>query len=128
MEQLHTEKQLTELEDELRTAMLSSDVKQLDALLSDDLLFISHTGAIVSKNDDLQNHSSGILKISKLDFKEREFRYFTDGGVVSVATEVAGTFDTHPFSACFRYTRVWTFQSGRWQVLAAQATSHLNDS
>lgn len=48
-------------EDRLRTAMLRSDVKVLDELLDPGLIFTNHVGQLLSKEDDLAAHTSGML-------------------------------------------------------------------
>jgi hypothetical protein len=45
--------QIVEVENQLRTAMLGSDVTALDDLLAPDLIFTNHLGQLLGKDDDL---------------------------------------------------------------------------
>jgi Domain of unknown function (DUF4440) len=51
--------QIVEVEDRLRTAMLSSDVAALNELLAPDLIFTNHLGQLLGKDDDLAAYRSG---------------------------------------------------------------------
>ena len=62
------------LEEQLETAMLNSDVAVLDHLLADDLIFTSHLGQIMSKQDDLEAHKSGFVKINSIDQSEQHIK------------------------------------------------------
>jgi hypothetical protein len=66
--------QIAEAEDQLRTAMLSSDVAALNELLTEDLIFTNHLGQLLGKNDDLSAYRSGVLKIVRLEPSEQHRR------------------------------------------------------
>lgn len=53
--------QISAVEERLRLAMLVSDCKSLDDLISPDLVFTNHFGQVFGKHDDLQTHRSGAL-------------------------------------------------------------------
>ncbi len=50
------ETQILEAEEQLRQAMLASDVNALDDLLSPELIFTNHLGQVMGKQDDLAAH------------------------------------------------------------------------
>ncbi|WP_228557962.1 MULTISPECIES: nuclear transport factor 2 family protein [unclassified Myxococcus] len=110
-------------EEALRRAMLSSDVAALDALLSDDLLFVSHTGHVLDKESDLESHRSGALRLTRVDFTDTHFRYLSAGAVVVVHAALSGEFQGARFEGNFRYTRVWQVVDDAPQVVAAQCTA-----
>lgn len=56
------EKEIIEAEENLRTAMLISNLEVLDELLAPDLIFTNHLGQLISKKDDLAGHKTGIFK------------------------------------------------------------------
>jgi hypothetical protein len=60
------EHQIIEAEEKLRLAMLNSDVKALDELLSSRLIFTDHLRQKVGKEEDLAGHKSGALKLNLL--------------------------------------------------------------
>ena len=70
--------QLIELEERLRQAMLRSDVGVLDELIAPDLIFTNHLGQLVSKQDDLAFHQSGVLKLKEFTPLNSTFRSIMD--------------------------------------------------
>jgi Domain of unknown function (DUF4440) len=54
--------QIVDAEDQLRIAMLSSDVAALDELLAPELIYTNHLGQLLGKDDDLAAYRSGVLK------------------------------------------------------------------
>ncbi|AEI65256.1 nuclear transport factor 2 family protein [Corallococcus macrosporus] len=118
-----TEEDIQAAEAALRQAMLSSDVDTLDALLSDDLLFINHAGQLFDKEADLAPHRSGALRLTRLDFTEQQMRYLSAGAVVVVRASVSGEFQGARFEGDFRYTRVWQLVDDAPQVITAHCTA-----
>lgn len=117
------EAQIKNAEEQLRMAMLASDVKALDELLATDLLFTNHLGQSLSKEADLSAHKSGALSISKLEPSEEQIKLVSGNvAVVSVRVQVTGTYSGQPAGGDFRFTRVWAQSpKGRWQIVAAHA-------
>jgi ketosteroid isomerase-like protein len=116
------ETRILNAEEQLRLAMLASDVDVLHELLAPDLIFTNHFGHLMSKQDDLAAHRSGMLKIRKLKPSERHIRLHGETVVVSVRMQLEGTYDGNPANGDFRFTRVWAVSpSGAWHVVAAHA-------
>jgi ketosteroid isomerase-like protein len=114
------EKGIRELEEQLRQAMTSSDVKALDALLADDLSFVDATGKVWSKSDDLNGHRYGMQRIDRLDVEEQSVRLYGAFAVTVTRVALSGTFAGAPFAGSLRYTRTWGETAGGWRVVAAQ--------
>ncbi len=114
--------QIVEVEDQLRTAMLNSDVAALNELLAPDLIFTNHLGQLLGKDDDLVAYRSGVLKIASLKPSELHIRALGDAAVVSVRMQLSGTYEGAPANGDFRFTRVWArSQQERWQIVVAHA-------
>jgi ketosteroid isomerase-like protein len=114
--------QIVEVEDQLRTAMLSSDVAALDGLLRPDLIFTNHLGQLLGKNDDLAAYRSGVLKVAGLEPSEQHVRVLGEVAVVSVRMRVSGSYEDVPANGDFRFTRVWArSQPEGWQIVAAHS-------
>jgi ketosteroid isomerase-like protein len=101
------EPSIEDLEAALRRAMLSGDVDALDALLADALVFTTRTGAIATKQADLEAHRSGSLQLTVLDPSEERIQRFGDTAIVSVKMRVAGRYVGTAFDGVYRYLRVW---------------------
>jgi ketosteroid isomerase-like protein len=116
------EAQIQDAEDRLRTAMLNSDVSVLDELLAPDLIFTNHLGQLLGKEDDLAAYRSGSLRVEELKPSERHLRLIGDMAIVSVRTQLSGTYDGNPANGNFRFTRVWALAADKtWRVVAAHA-------
>lgn len=114
--------QIVELEEQLRTAMLGSDVDALDELLAPDLIFTNHLGQLLGKDDDLAAYRSGVLKIAGLEQSEQQVLVLGEAAVVSVRMQISGTYQDAPANGDFRFTRVWArSQRQRWQIVAAHS-------
>ena len=66
------EAQITEIEERLRRAMLTSDVRVLNELLAPDIIITSHRGELLKKQDDLAAHESGTFQFHKLNPSDRQ--------------------------------------------------------
>lgn len=117
------EAQIVEAEDQLRVAMLGSDVEALNDLLGSDLVFTNHLGQVLCKDDDLAAYRSGALKILSLEPSEQRVKVLGDVAVVSVRMQLSGTYSGAPANGDFRFTRVWArSQDARWQIVAAHSS------
>jgi ketosteroid isomerase-like protein len=116
---------LRECETALRRAQLSSDVKELDRLVDDALVFTGPNGAVYGKQDDLDGHRRSLIHITRLDPSEERIQHFGHIAVVSVRMEMAGTFEGAPFAGPFRYTRVWRAHGDTWRIVAGHVSAVL---
>ncbi len=118
---------IEDLEEKLRQAMLDSDVEALDELIADDLVFTMHTGLVISKQDDLEAHRTGIQKFTKIELDEQQVLHYGNCAVVAVKVGLAGKFNGQDYSETYRFTRVWVKRHNRWQI-AAGHVSQISDS
>jgi ketosteroid isomerase-like protein len=95
------------LEDQLKTAMMSSDTVVLDKLLDDDLIFTNHLGQIMSKNDDLEAHRTGFVKINSIEHSEWQIKLKENIAIVSVLSRIHGEFGGEESNVALRFTRIW---------------------
>jgi hypothetical protein len=107
----------------LRHAQLSSDVSALERLLDDSLVFTGPDGAIYGKQDDLDAHRRGLIRIMQLDASEEHLQDFGPIAVVSVRMEMRGSFNGTPFAGPFRYTRVWRSSPSGWRIVAGHVSA-----
>lgn len=115
--------QILALEEQLTTAIMNSDTVVLNHLLDDDLIFTNHLGQIMSKNDDLEAHRSGFVKIKSIKQSEYQIKPKENIAIVSVLSRIDGEFGGKESNAALRFTRIW--QKNRnddWQVTAAHST------
>jgi ketosteroid isomerase-like protein len=111
------------LEEKLQRAMLASDVAVLDELIADDLVWTMHTGFVGNKQYDLEAHSSGIFRFTKLEISDRQIHpYSDDCVVVTLKAAIDGILSGQPFSETYRFTRVWLRRQNRWQIIAGHVS------
>jgi len=116
------EHQIIEAEEKLRLAMLHSDVKALDKMLSPRLIFTDHRGHLVGKEEDLAGHKSGALKLDSLSASEQQILLTGDVAIVSVKMQLSGSYNGTPTNGIFRFTRVWSQSGdGTWQIIAGHS-------
>jgi ketosteroid isomerase-like protein len=120
-----SEASLHACESALRQAQLAGDVRELDRLIDDALVFTGPNGAVCGKKDDLDAHRRGLVRIMRLEPSEERIQRFGHIAVVSVRMEMSGTFEGETFAGPFRYTRVWRAQADGWRVVAGHVSAVL---
>jgi len=117
-----TEHVILAQEEKLRTAMLQSNVHVLDQLLSPKLVFTNHFGQVMSKEDDLQAHQSGKLKIDEITLSEQVVQNIGDVICVNTRAVITGSYDGLASKSDFRFTRIWAKTNNAWQVAFAHSS------
>jgi len=113
---------IIECEERLKQAMLDSNLSELDALISEDLIFTNHLGGVMTKADDLDAHQSGVLKINQMQLTDQKIFTRNNMAIVSVKANIIGCFSGVESENVFRFTRVWTKESDeRWRVIAGHS-------
>ena len=113
------DREIIVLEAALRAAQLSADVKTLDCLIADELLFAGPDGRLGSKAADLASHGSGTVRFRV--HEPEELRVRAVGNCVRVASlqaRLTVEVDGARTSGTYRYTRVWAREhDDRWRVV-----------
>ena len=117
--------QIIAMEERLRQAMLRSDIAELDALIAPELLFTTHFGQLVTKQEDLEAHRSGFFKFTEITPSDRHIQINPGFTVVSLLTHLLGTYDGTLFDQTIRFTRIWAISSNRSLQIVAGHTSEL---
>lgn len=119
----NVEAEIVDLEVRLKTAMLESNINELDKLISDQLIFADHLGRVLSKDDDLEAHKSDDLNIDKIELSEQVIKCFGELAVVSVLAEITGQYKGVLSNGIYRFTRVWTQEAGQWKIVTAHSSA-----
>ncbi len=117
------EANIVDLETRLKTAMLESNISELDKLICDQLIFTDYLGRVLSKEDDLAAHRSGDLKIDKIELSEQVIKFFGDLAVVSVLAKITGRYKGVSSDSIYRFTRVWKKEADQWKVVTAHSSA-----
>ncbi len=113
------------LEQQLRIAMLNSDIAMLDILLDEKLVFTNHVGQQTTKQMDIEAHRSGFVKIESIIQSNQLVNLFENLAVVTVLSEIHGFFGETCSTARIHFTRVWQKKKNEeYKLIAAHSSLH----
>lgn len=112
-----TQNQILQLENRLYKAMKESDLKSLDELLHDDLLFVLPSGETITKEMDLSVYKAGNLKISELNPTVEHINIIGDLAIITLTMEIKGNFNSDAFEAKYRYIRFWQKSDDKLRIV-----------
>jgi len=110
--------QIIESEKRLIEAMKTGDIKALDELVYDNLIFVIPTGQIITKSMDLENYQSGNMIISEIVTSEQIIKAVDDISTVTVTMFLKGKYDDQIIDGKYKYLRVWKLFDNSWKVIA----------
>ncbi|XHX77034.1 MAG: nuclear transport factor 2 family protein [Stenomitos frigidus ULC029] len=118
------ENQIRACEARLYTAMLASDISELDILIADDLLFAGPTGELAAKAMDLDLHRTGGTQFHEFVPKELEIRVWSEYfAFASAKIFLSGTYSGNAFAGNYRYMRVWRRGESGWQIVGGSVST-----
>ncbi len=112
------EQQIIENENRLLGALKTGDIKVLDELLHDNLIFNIPTGQTITKAMDIENYQSGILTVSEILATDRIVNFIDDTSTVAVTLHLKAKYADQIIDGKFRYLRVWKLIGNSWKVIA----------
>jgi len=121
---LSIESKIKMYEDRLQRAMRQSDVNELDKLLSQKLVFTNHLGQLMTKQDDLEAHQSGMLKINDITLSDQHINIYNDVAIVTVQAQISGRYADVTSDVLLRFTRIWNrIDNDHWQLIAGHSSA-----
>ena len=117
-----TEQELLKKNKEYDEALVREDAAALDRIFADEFIYISTTGELIDKSQQLEAIRSGDLKIEYGKSDEVRVRVYGNTAVMTGRFIAKGEFRGKVFEAPERYTAVWVKRQGRWQLVAEQGT------
>lgn len=118
-----TETEILSLENRLYQAIKESNVQVLDELLHADLLFVSPSGDVVTKEMDLNTYRDGDLKINELTPQVENLNIIDDLAVITLTLVLKGHYKAQPFEGKYRYIRFWKVFSEGIKVVGGSGTA-----
>ncbi len=102
----------------------SNDVAAMEKVLAAEYMYTSSEGTFTSKEQEVARHKSGKLKFELAETTDQKVRIIGNGSAIETATfRAKGTNDGKPFDETERYTTVWVWRDGRWQIAADHASA-----
>ncbi|HYG15325.1 MAG TPA: nuclear transport factor 2 family protein [Bacteroidia bacterium] len=112
-----TKELVVQTEDRLLAAMIAHDITILDALLHDDLLFLTPDGQTITKAMDLEAYRSGAMVIEKIERTMEGINIIDDTAVVTLVLDTKGAMLDQPIEGRFKYIMVWKLINGQMRVV-----------
>jgi imidazolonepropionase-like amidohydrolase/ketosteroid isomerase-like protein len=114
---------LTDMEERLAKAWVKGDRSFIEQILADDWSVTDLTGRVLKKADVLEEaFGSKDRQIVSMRIDEINVRPFGDWAIVTGRTHAAGTYRGEVAEVTLRFTDVFAYRNGNWQVVASQAT------
>lgn len=102
-----TKEDVIEAENKLFSAQLVSNVEILDQLLHDDLIAVTPTGEILTKQMDLNTHRAKTMLIEEASTEINDIKITGNTALTVVTMTAKGKMMGTPLEGTFRYFRVW---------------------
>jgi hypothetical protein len=112
------DEQIIECENRLLEALKTGDIKVLNELLHDNLIFNIPTGQTITKGMDIENYRLGILTVSEILTTDQIIKSIGDISTVAVTLDLKGKYADQIIDGKFRYLRVWKLFDNSWKVIA----------
>ena len=106
------------LEEKLIAAIKEGNITVLDELLHDDLVFNIPNGLTISKSMDLENYSSGVMKVYDIGTTDRIVKSIDDFSTVAVTVHLKAKYGDQTIDGKYRYLRVWKLFDNSWKIIA----------
>jgi ketosteroid isomerase-like protein len=120
--QSSTEKDLIALENSFNEALVRADLKTIERIEADDLIFTDAAGLVTSKADEMQSLKSGEVKFESIKLTETRVQDFGNVGVVTGSLMEKAQYKNTDISGTYRFTDVWAKRKGKWEHVAGQET------
>jgi ketosteroid isomerase-like protein len=119
-----SEKEVREMIEKYRTALLQRDVSALEKIWADDYVFVNASGDVVTKAQRLANVKSGATKLESINKEENiAVRVYQNSAVATSRVAIKGKYGGQSISGQYRSTHVWVKGPEGWQLVANQLTA-----
>lgn len=117
------QQKIIDCEKQLIQAIKINDIKMLDALLHEDLIFNIPTGQSITKSMDIENYRSGGMIVSEIIATDQIIKIFDNISIVNVTIHLKAKYEGQMIAGKYKYLRVWKIFDKSWKVIAGSAYS-----
>ena len=114
--------QVQQAERQRFTALTAQNLAALDPLLADELLYCHSNGQVENKQQLLETVRTGRIRYESIDVHEFQARLYGEVAVGTGYITVQGSLGGQPMTLELRYTDVYTWRAGHWQLINWQST------
>jgi ketosteroid isomerase-like protein len=116
-------REIDQLEETWRDAVLKSNLTVMSGLLADDYMAITASGTLQTKEQALDSLRSGHAHFTTLDISDRKVRFYGTTAVVTSVATVQGSTGDEQLSGSFRYSRVYVRNAvGAWKIVSFEVS------
>ncbi len=118
-----SEKEVRQMIEKYRAALLRRDIPALEQIWADDYVFVNASGEVLSKAQRLADIKSRATTLESIKEEEnRTVRVYQNSAVVTSRVTIKGLYNGQPTSGQYRSTHVWVKGATGWQLVANQLT------
>jgi uncharacterized protein (TIGR02246 family) len=117
------EKEIRQIEEELRKAVVNGDAATFDRVLSDDYTTTNVNGLVRTRAQLIADVKAGVAKTESLTLDDIKVRVYGDVAVLTAERTARSSLRGTDTSGRQRMIRVLVKKQGRWQPVAMQATT-----
>jgi ketosteroid isomerase-like protein len=122
-EKHESRREIDQLEDAWRNAILTGDYVVMGNLLGDDYVSISASGTLQTKEDTLARLRGGRRHITGIELSDSKVRFYGTTALVTSFAHVAGTNAEGGALEDFRYTHVYVRNAqGKWKMVSSESS------
>ena len=114
---------IADLEEKLLDGFKTTDLRTLDLLFADGMIFHDQYGNVLDKEMDMDAYRNGLVSINKINVSKREIRVFDSIVVVSASLFIKGKYADILLNGKYQWLRVWAKVQEDWKVISASCTS-----
>ena len=114
---------LLQVHEDRISALLDGDLKTLDRCVSDDLIFTTPYGTLLTKTDVLDKIKDGKMDVKHMQVDDLCLRQNGDTAVITYRCETAYNNKNAMVDGTVRSTTVCIFRDNRWQLIAAHQST-----
>lgn len=114
-------KEILALEDRRYAAMTGADMKALEALVHDELVYTHSSGLVDGKASWLESMRSGKTRYRSVKRSDEKVRLYGDTALVTGRADIEAEINGHARSLKLRYLNAWVKSGGAWKLAAWQS-------
>ncbi len=113
---------LMQLERDSAKAIVSGDIKFIEALEANELIITNPDGSVSNKAEDLAGYKSGKTKVVSAAVSDMKAIVIGDTGVTVGVMSFKGMYQGVAYEGMYRFTDTYVRRDGHWQQIATHAS------
>jgi len=113
---------LIKTDQQRHAALLASDTDTLDALFTDDVIYLHSSGVIDNKQFYLDNLKKGKTKYLHIDYQPAQYRVSNGFALIQGKVTMQLLIDGAEKVVSGLIISTWRFENNRWRMMSWQAT------